>query len=64
MLSCLGSAGKAHSNSSSDLNTRLDEPEQPLLQGTVALVGCVWAPLRKASLCLLHRGGLCILYGA
>ena len=42
MLGCLGSAGKAHSNGSSDLSTRLDEPEQHLLQGTVALVGCVW----------------------
>ena len=59
MLGCLGSAGKAHSNSSSDLSTRLDEPEQPLLQGTVALVGCVFAPLRKASLCLLHCGEQC-----
>lgn len=59
MLGCLGSAGKAHSNSSSDLSTRLDEPEQPLLQGTVALVGCVWARPERPTLCLLHGGGQC-----
>ena len=50
MLGCLGSAGKARSNSSSDLSPRLDEPEQPLLQGTVALVGCVWTSQQGPSM--------------
>ena len=48
MLGCLGSAGKVRPHSGLDLCTRLDEPEQTLLQGTVALVGCAWHRAEKS----------------